>query len=45
VKPEAVFGLHVTSSLNTGVIGYRSGPFMAASDSFRIEVQGRQSHG
>jgi amidohydrolase len=45
VKPEAVFGLHVTSALNTGVIGYRSGPLMAASDFFRIEVQGRQAHG
>lgn len=45
VEPEAVFGLHVSSSLNSGVIGYRSGPFMAASDSFRIEVLGRQSHG
>lgn len=45
VKPEAVFGLHVTSTLNSGVLGYRSGPFMAASDSFRIEVLGRQSHG
>ncbi|WP_415923014.1 amidohydrolase [Steroidobacter sp.] len=45
VKPEAVFGLHVTSNLNTGVLGYRSGPFMAASDTFRIEVIGRQAHG
>jgi amidohydrolase len=45
VKPEAVFGMHVSSTLNSGVIGYRSGPFMAASDSFRIEVVGRQSHG
>jgi amidohydrolase len=45
LKPEAVFGLHVSSSLNSGVIGYRSGPFMAASDAFRIEVIGRQSHG
>ena len=45
VKPEAVFGLHVTSTLNTGVLGYRSGPFMAASDAFKIEVLGRQSHG
>lgn len=44
-KPEAVFGLHVTSSLPSGVIGYRSGPFMAAADTFRIEVTGRQSHG
>lgn len=45
VKPEAVFGLHVTSTLNSGVIGYRSGPFMAASDMFRVEVLGRQAHG
>lgn len=45
VKPEAVFGLHVTSTLNSGTLGYRSGPFMAASDAFRIEVLGRQSHG
>src|SRR5690606_34712802 len=45
VKPEAVFGLHVTSALNTGVLGYRAGPLMAASDTFRIEVQGRQAHG
>jgi amidohydrolase len=45
LKPQAVFGLHVSSTLNSGFIGYRSGPFMAASDSFRIEVLGRQSHG
>jgi amidohydrolase len=45
VKPEAAFGLHVTSSLNTGAIGYRVGPFMAASDRFRIVVTGRQTHG
>jgi len=44
-KPEAVFGLHVFSTLNAGVIGYRTGPFMAASDRFRIVVKGRQTHG
>jgi amidohydrolase len=44
-KPEAVFGLHVVSSLPTGVIGYRSGPMMAASDRFTINVVGRQTHG
>jgi amidohydrolase len=44
-KPGAVFGLHVTSGLPTGVIGYRSGPFMASSDEFRILVSGRQTHG
>ncbi len=45
VKPEAAFGLHVFSTLNAGVIGYRTGPFMAASDRFRIVVKGRQTHG
>lgn len=44
-KPDAVFGLHVWSALNTGQIGYRSGPAMAAVDSFNIVVQGRQTHG
>ena len=43
--PDAIFGLHVTSQLPTGVIGYRSGPTMASSDSFRITVSGRQTHG
>ena len=43
--PGAIFGLHVTSQLATGVIGYRSGPTMASSDTFRILVKGRQTHG
>jgi amidohydrolase len=45
LKPEAVMGLHVTSNLNTGRIGYRSGPLMAAVDSFTITVKGVQTHG
>jgi amidohydrolase len=44
-KPEAIFGLHVIASLPTGVIGYRTGPMMAGSDSFTINVVGRQTHG
>ncbi len=44
-KPEAMFGLHVWSAMHVGQIGYRSGPFMAASDSFGITVKGRQTHG
>jgi amidohydrolase len=44
-KPEAVFGLHVWSTLNAGQLGYRSGPLMAASDRFNIVVKGRQTHG
>jgi amidohydrolase len=44
-RPEAIFGLHVTSNLPTGKIGYRVGPLMAAEDSFKIIVKGVQSHG
>ncbi|MGI8561909.1 MAG: amidohydrolase [Luteimonas sp.] len=44
-KPDAVFGLHVFSTLNAGQLGYRSGPTMAASDRFNIVIQGRQTHG
>ncbi len=44
-KPDAVMGLHVFSTLTAGTIGYRSGPTMAASDRFVINVLGRQTHG
>jgi amidohydrolase len=44
-KPDAVMGLHVTSNLNVGEIGYRVGPMMAAVDSFYITVKGKQVHG
>jgi amidohydrolase len=43
--PGAIFGLHVTSQLPSGVLGYRSGPTMASSDKLRIDVQGSQTHG
>jgi amidohydrolase len=43
--PEAIFGLHVTSRQNVGLLGYRSGPTMASSDRFRITVHGKQTHG
>jgi len=43
--PEAIFGLHVSSPLAAGRIGYRSGPLMASADSFRILVKGKQTHG
>jgi len=44
-KPAAVLGLHVGSALNSDTIGLRAGPLMAAADSFRIVVHGRQTHG
>ena len=45
VKPDAMIGLHVMASLNTGVIGYKPGPLMAGSDAFSIVVTGSQTHG
>jgi amidohydrolase len=44
-KPDAVFGLHVTSAIPAGMLAYRPGPAMAGADAFRIVVQGRQTHG
>jgi amidohydrolase len=44
-KPQAMFGLHVFSSVQAGRIAVRGGPLMAASDRFSIKVIGRQTHG
>jgi amidohydrolase len=42
--PQAIFGLHVTSRLPVGIVGYRPGPTMASSDRFSITVHGKQTH-
>ena len=44
-RPEAIFGLHLTSPGAPGTIMYRAGATMAGSDMFRITVKGRQTHG
>jgi amidohydrolase len=44
-KVNAVFGLHVTSRYPVGELAYRPGAELAAVDSFRIKVQGKQTHG
>jgi amidohydrolase len=44
-RPEAVFGLHVSTFGRAGTIGYRAGQRSAGSDTFRITVKGRQTHG
>jgi amidohydrolase len=44
-KPEVMFGLHMWASLNTGIIGYRGGPFMAGSQAWKVVVTGKQTHG
>lgn len=42
---EAIFGLHVFANIPAGHLTWRSGPLMAASDSYEIVVRGRQTHG
>jgi amidohydrolase len=44
-KVDAIFGLHITSKIHAGKIGYRAGPFMASADQFRIFIRGNQTHG
>jgi amidohydrolase len=42
--PDAVFGLHVMPQ-PVGTIHYRAGGLMASSDTWRMTVRGRQTHG
>ncbi|MEJ2503091.1 MAG: amidohydrolase [Gemmatimonadota bacterium] len=44
-SPEAIFALHTLPSLEVGEVGYVPGPAMAAADTWRAVIQGRQSHG
>ncbi len=43
-KVDAIFGLHVFPG-PVGSIGYRVGPLLAASNSFSLTVNGKQTHG
>jgi amidohydrolase len=43
--PEAVFGMHVGIGVPGGEFAVRPGPLMAAADTFRITVAGKQTHG
>ena len=42
---DAIFGLHINSGTPVGRINYRKGGIMAASQSFKIDIKGKQSHG
>jgi amidohydrolase len=44
-KVDLMFGLHINAETDIGVIKYRSGGIMAASDWFTITVKGKQTHG
>lgn len=43
-KVDAIFGLHVFPG-TLGSVGYRVGPLLAASNSFSLTVNGKQTHG
>ena len=42
---DAIFGIHVYANIPSGHVAWRSGPMMAASDSYEILIRGRQTHG
>ncbi|ONI81965.1 amidohydrolase [Saccharothrix sp. ALI-22-I] len=42
---EKAFALHITSTLQSGVVVSRSGPTMASADTFHVTVKGRGGHG
>ncbi len=42
---DAIFGLHISAGFDVGTISYKPGGIMAASQSFEINIKGKQSHG
>ncbi|GGP36809.1 M20 metallopeptidase family protein [Saccharothrix coeruleofusca] len=42
---EKAFALHITSTLQSGVVVSRPGPAMASADTFKVTVTGRGGHG
>ena len=42
---EVFFGQHISSGLDAGIIRYKPGGIMAASDQFEIDIMGKQTHG
>jgi amidohydrolase len=41
----AVFGIHVMSAIPSGILEYRSGPFMAGADGWEATIAGKGGHG
>jgi amidohydrolase len=44
-KIEAIFGLHISSTIPVGELHYKGGPVMASADIFKIIVKGKSTHG
>jgi amidohydrolase len=43
-KPAAIFALHTTPEVETGMVGFRAGPAQASADNLRIVLRGKMSH-
>ncbi len=42
---DAIFGLHISAGTDVGKITYKPAGIMAASQSYKIKVKGKQTHG
>lgn len=42
---DVIFGLHISSDTDVGVVNYRPGGVMAAVDPFKIVISGKPAHG
>ena len=42
---DAIVGLHIWNNLPVGTVGVRSGPLMAAVETFKLTVSGKGGHG
>ncbi len=43
-KPLAIYGLHTTTEIDVGKVGWRAGGAQAAADSFTITIRGKSVH-
>lgn len=43
-RPEAILGLHVLPSMETGKLGFRSGQYMASADEIYITIRSKGGH-
>ncbi len=43
-KPIAIFGLHTTTEIDAGKVGFRAGPAQASSEMFDLTIKGKMAH-
>lgn len=43
-RVDAIFGMHVYPTLPAGVVGFRSGQYMASTDEIHITIRGKGGH-